>query len=91
MRRRKIPLRMCLGCNEMRPKKELIRVVRSPEGDLSIDKVGKKPGRGAYICMNPNCLESALRNKRLERAFGQKIPHDIHESLTIQLGEGENN
>jgi predicted RNA-binding protein YlxR (DUF448 family) len=75
----------------MRPKKELIRVVRSPEGDLSIDKVGKKPGRGAYICMNPNCLESALRNKRLERAFGQKIPHDIHESLTIQLGEGENN
>ena len=63
MRKRKIPLRMCIGCNEMRPKKELIRVVRSPEGDISIDKVGKKPGRGAYICMDQNCLESAIRNK----------------------------
>lgn len=91
MKKRKIPLRMCLGCNENKPKNELIRVVRSPEGDISVDLGGKKPGRGAYVCKNPDCLNSALKNKRLERTFSQRIDQDIIDRLINEMGEGENN
>ena len=73
MKPRKIPMRMCVGCREMKEKKELIRVVRSPEGEVSLDPVGKKPGRGAYVCRNADCLKRAIRQKQLERigeAFG---------------------
>ncbi len=64
-KKRKVPLRKCLGCNEMKPKKELIRIVRSPEGKVSIDKVGKAPGRGCYICPSLQCLETAVKGKRV--------------------------
>ena len=62
-RKRKVPLRKCLGCNEMKPKRELIRIVRSPEGKVDIDKVGKAPGRGCYICPDLTCLEAAIKAK----------------------------
>lgn len=91
MRRKKVPLRMCIGCREMKPKKELIRVVRSPEGEISIDLRGKKPGRGAYICRDSTCLEKALKNRMLERAFNQKIQDEIHERLISEMNEGEEN
>lgn len=91
MKKKKIPLRMCIGCRGMKPKKELIRVVRSPEGDISIDLRGKKPGRGAYICRESSCLESALKNRMLERTFGQKIQAHIHQKLLSEMNEGEGN
>ncbi len=85
MKPKKIPLRMCLGCNEMKPKAELIRVVKSPEGLVSLDSTGKKNGRGAYICHNPQCLERAVKTKRLERAFSMAIPNEVFESLKKEM------
>ena len=85
MKPKKIPLRMCLGCNEMKPKAELIRVVKSPEGDISLDSTGKKNGRGAYICHNPQCLEKAIKTKRLERTFSVAIPNEVYESLKEEM------
>ena len=66
MKPKKIPMRMCVGCREMKPKRELIRVVRSPEGEVSMDPVGKKPGRGAYVCRNTECLKRAIKQRQLE-------------------------
>lgn len=91
MRKKKIPLRMCVGCRETKPKKELIRVVRSPEGEISIDLNGKKPGRGAYICRDSKCLKKALNSKILDRTFNQKIQDEIHERLISEMNEGEEN
>ena len=85
MKQKKIPLRMCLGCKEMKPKKELIRVVRNNEGEINIDLVGKKPGRGAYICKNSDCLEKATKAKRLEKAFETTIDVEIYNKLKNQL------
>ncbi|PYG88411.1 hypothetical protein LY28_01259 [Ruminiclostridium sufflavum DSM 19573] len=85
MKQKKIPLRMCLGCKEMKPKKELIRVVKNNEGEINIDLVGKKPGRGAYICRNVECLEKAIKAKRLEKAFETAIDIDIYNNLKNQL------
>lgn len=82
---RKIPMRQCLGCREMKPKRELIRVVRSPEGDISLDFRGKKPGRGAYVCPKPECLKRARKSNALGRAFGQKIPEEVYEALEEQM------
>ena len=76
---------MCLGCKEMKPKKELIRVVRNNEGEINIDLVGKKPGRGAYICRNTDCLEKAIKAKRLEKAFETIIDVEIYNNLKNQL------
>ena len=76
---------MCLGCKEMKPKKELIRVVRNNEGEISIDTVGKKPGRGAYICKCQECLEQAIKAKRLDKAFETSISIDIYDNLRKQL------
>ena len=87
MKQKKIPLRMCLGCKEMKPKKELIRVVRNNEGEISIDTVGKKPGRGAYICKSSDCLEQAIKAKRLDKAFETSISSDIYNNLRKQLEE----
>ncbi len=87
---RKIPMRQCTGCREMKPKRELIRVVKSPEGEISIDTRGKKPGRGAYICPNAECLKKAEKSKALERAFDTKIPDEVYESLTEQMGADGN-
>ena len=81
MKPKKVPLRMCAGCGEHRPKKELIRVVRSPEGEISLDCTGKKSGRGAYLCSAPECLKKARKAKRLERSFSCQIPDDIYQRL----------
>lgn len=76
----------------MKPKKELVRVVRSPEGEISIDdERGKKPGRGAYICRNSTCIEKAKKNKILERTLNQKIEDEIYDMLIHEMNEGENN
>ena len=74
---KKIPLRKCMGCMESHDKSALIRVVRSPEGEISLDKTGKKSGRGVYICRNPLCLEAALKGKRLEKALEHVIPPEV--------------
>ena len=82
---KKIPMRQCLGCREMKPKRELIRVVRSPEGSISIDSTGKAPGRGAYICPSPECLKRAIKAKAISRAFEIEIPQEIYDALTAQM------
>ena len=82
---KKIPLRQCLGCREMKPKRELIRIVRSPEGEISLDFKGKKPGRGAYVCHSAECLKRAVKAKALSRAFGVPIPEDIMDILNQQM------
>ena len=89
MQQKKIPMRQCLGCREMKPKKELIRVVRSPEGEISLDFRGKANGRGAYVCPDPACLKKAIRAKALERAFETTIPEEIYAQLTAQMEAGD--
>ena len=89
MQQRKIPLRHCLGCNESKPKKELVRVVRSPEGEISLDLVGKKPGRGAYLCPSAQCLAKARKAKRLERALDTQIPPEVYESIEREIQGAE--
>ena len=86
---KKIPMRQCLGCREMKPKKELIRVVRSPEGAVTLDFKGKANGRGAYVCPNPACLKKAVKAKALERAFSCQIPQEVYEALEEQMARGE--
>ena len=85
---KKIPMRQCLGCREMKPKRELIRVVRSPEGNISLDFKGKASGRGAYVCPEPQCLKKAIKAKALERAFSTQIPPEIYESLEKEMEAG---
>ena len=84
---KKIPVRQCLGCNEHKPKVELIRVVRDPEGGISLDTRGKKSGRGAYICHNVKCLNKARKSKRIERALECEIPEEIYDAMEAQLAE----
>ncbi|MBE6948569.1 MAG: YlxR family protein [Ruminococcaceae bacterium] len=82
-------MRQCTGCREMKPKKELIRVVKSPDGDISIDFKGKKSGRGAYVCPDTQCLKRAIKARAFERAFDMKIPDEIYESLQGQMEAGD--
>ena len=82
---KKIPMRQCLGCREQKPKKELIRVVRSPAGEISLDFRGKMNGRGAYVCPDPACLKKAIRARALERALETPIPEEIYAQLTAQM------
>ncbi|ADU28277.1 RNase P modulator RnpM [Ethanoligenens harbinense] len=89
MQPKKTPMRMCTGCGEMKPKKELVRVVRGTDGEISLDATGKKPGRGAYLCKNPDCLKKARKAKRLERAFGSAIPEAVFAKLEEELANGE--
>jgi predicted RNA-binding protein YlxR (DUF448 family) len=89
LKQKKIPLRMCLGCHEMKPKKELIRIVRDKEGVVSVDFTGKKAGRGAYICPSAECLEKARKGRKLEKAFEAQIDDTVYETLRSQL-EGNN-
>lgn len=91
MKPKKIPMRMCLGCGEMKPKKELIRVVRSPEGEISLDFVGKKSGRGAYICRSTACFEKARKGRRFERSFLCKIEESVYEVMADELGKETEN
>ena len=85
MKVKKIPLRMCTGCMEMKPKKELIRVVRSKEGEVSVDSTGKKAGRGAYICKSSECLEKAFKAKRLSRNLEVNIDEKIYNRLKDEI------
>lgn len=86
---RKMPVRKCVGCQEMKSKKEMIRVIRTAEGEFLLDATGKKNGRGAYICPDKECLEKAIKSKGLERSFKQAIPKEVYESLEKEMGELE--
>ena len=89
-RPRKTPMRMCVGCREMKPKMELIKVVKPKEGDAHIDRVGKAPGRGAYVCPNIECLRKAQKTRALERALDAKIEESVFQALEADiLGGGE--
>ena len=79
---KKIPMRMCVGCRQMKPKKELLRVVRSPEGEVSLDSTGKKPGRGAYCCFSADCLKRALKQGQLDRQLEVKLTPEVNQGLT---------
>lgn len=85
MREKRIPLRKCSGCGEMKPKKELIRVVRSPEGEVSLDLTGRKAGRGAYVCPSLSCLQAARKARRLERSFACAIPPEVYDRMEQEL------
>ena len=84
---KKIPQRQCVGCREMKEKRALIRVVRSPQGAISLDFKGKMPGRGAYVCPDPACLKKARKSRALERAFETAIPEEVYDLLEQQMGE----
>lgn len=100
MRQKKIPMRKCTGCGEMKPKKELVRVVKAPDkkdddgnvisqGEVSLDLTGKKPGRGAYVCKSTDCLKLARKARRFERAFSCKIPEEVFDAMEKELSQGE--
>ena len=97
MHQKKIPLRKCTGCNEMKEKKQLVRIVKTPDkvnengdviqkGEILVDLTGKKSGRGAYICPNPECLKAARKARRFEKAFSCRIPDEVYEQLEKELG-----
>lgn len=85
MQKKKVPLRMCAGCGQMKPKKELVRVVKSPEGEVSLDLTGRKAGRGAYVCRSAECLKAARKARRLEKAFSCKIPEEVYDRMEEEL------
>lgn len=99
MRPKKIPMRMCAGCGEMKPKKELVRVVKAPEKtgeggeplppEISLDLTGKKPGRGAYLCRSRTCLQAARKARRLEKALSCKIPDEVYQRMEEEMGQDE--
>ncbi len=85
MRQKKVPMRMCTGCGEMKPKRELVRVVKSPDGQISLDLTGKKSGRGAYVCRNGECLNKARKARRFEKAFSCKIPDEVYDRMEEEM------
>lgn len=86
---RKIPMRKCVGCQEMKSKKEMLRVLKTSDNEFVLDATGKKNGRGAYICFSKDCLEQAIKNKGLERSFKQAIPQEVYENLKKELSQLE--
>ncbi|KUG03306.1 putative nucleic-acid-binding protein implicated in transcription termination [hydrocarbon metagenome] len=82
---RKIPQRMCIGCRNMKNKKDLIRIVRTPQGDIELDTHGKKPGRGAYMCADPDCFKKSVKSKGLEKALDKSIPVEIIAHIEKQI------
>lgn len=88
---KKIPMRKCVGCQEMKSKKEMIRVIRTSENEFLLDATGKKNGRGAYICVNGDCLAKAVKSRGLERSFKQSIPKEVYETLEKEMKELESN
>lgn len=88
MQKKKVPMRQCVGCREMKPKRELIRVVRSPEGEIGLDFRGKNPGRGAYICPDAACLAKARKKNALGKAFQCQIPEEVYDELEQQMERG---
>ncbi len=101
MKQKKVPMRKCTGCGEMKEKRELIRVVKAPDvidsdgnvaeyGEISLDLTGKKPGRGAYLCKNYSCFKKARKARRFERTFSRKIPDELYEQMEKELQSLEN-
>lgn len=86
---KKVPMRKCIGCSEMKSKKELIRVIRTPEGEILLDATGRKNGRGAYVCPTRDCLHKAIKSRGLERSFKMPIPKEIYDSLEKEMEELE--
>lgn len=100
MQKKRVPMRMCTGCGQMKPKRELVRVVKAPDqkdetgenvspGGVSLDLTGRKSGRGAYVCKQPECLKAARKARRFERAFGCKIPDEIYDQMEEELRANE--
>ena len=85
LKQRRVPMRMCVGCREMKPKKELLRVVNSPEGVIAFDRVGKAPGRGAYVCKSAECLAKAVKTHALERQLECSVSEEVFSQLSAQL------
>ena len=84
---KKIPMRQCIGCSEMKSKKELLRVLKTAEGEIKLDATGKMNGRGAYLCFSQECLKKAIKSKGLERSFQMKIPSEVYENLSKEFEE----
>ena len=89
MANKKIPMRQCIGCGEMKPKKEMLRVIKTAEEEIILDTTGRKNGRGAYICPNGECLQKAIKGRGLERSFKMPIPKEVYEVLTKEMEEFE--
>lgn len=89
MKTKKIPQRKCVGCSEMKDKKALLRIVRSPEGEISLDLTGKKNGRGAYVCNDIECIKKAVKEKRLERALESAIGEEVYQKLLEEFENGK--
>lgn len=89
MTNKKNPMRQCVGCNEMKPKKDMIRVIKTAEEEFILDTTGRKNGRGAYVCPNNECLQKAIKCKGLERSFKMPIPKEVYEMLTKEMNELE--
>lgn len=87
MSNKKIPMRKCVGCGEMKPKKEMLRILRTTEEEFVLDATGKKNGRGAYLCCSLECFQKAVKSKGLERSFKQAIPADVYERLEKEMNE----
>ena len=85
MKQKKIPMRMCIGCREMKEKWQLLRIVRSPEGEISLDPTGKKAGRGAYVCRSRECLMKAIKQHQIEKTFECKVSDEVHSALQEEL------
>ena len=82
---KQLPVRQCIGCREMKPKNEMVRIIRTPDNDICLDKTGRMNGRGAYICLNLDCYKKAVRSKAIERALKQEIPDDIYEAIGKEM------
>lgn len=89
MQPKKIPLRKCMGCGEMKPKKELVRIVKTPDEEIVLDLTGKKNGRGAYICRSAECLKKARKSKRIEKSFQCHIPDEVYDKMAEELMNDE--
>ena len=87
MKQKKIPMRKCNGCGEQKPKKELVRIVKSPDGEVSLDLTGKASGRGAYICNNAECLKKARKSHRIDKAFEIAIPDEVYEQMLTEISK----
>ncbi|MBQ3235629.1 MAG: YlxR family protein [Clostridia bacterium] len=85
MAEKKVPMRTCIACRAEKPKKELIRIVKSKDGEFSVDKTGKLNGRGAYLCDDPNCAQKIIKKKMLKSAFGVEVPDEVYAKLTEEF------
>lgn len=89
MKQKKIPMRRCTGCGEQKPKKELVRVVKTPDGEILLDLTGKMSGRGAYICNNAECLKKARKSKRIDRTFEMTIPNEVYKQMEEEISKDD--